>query len=148
MESKPLQRLVFGHRPKDIQRVLTDHGPDIRRMKACLHEAGYEISDEDLVAAWLSQSEGAVARWLTLPGSDRQLLATLLEIKGPLLRVVSSLRPQCRVSLLDVDDGSGDQILQLPDDLVTTLGWSADDVLEMSRLPSGDVRLHKVTDSQ
>jgi len=80
-------------------------------------------------------------------GNDQQLLATLLEIRGPLLRVVSSLRPPCWVSLVDVDDGSGDQILRLPDDLVATSGWSTDDLLEMSRLPTGDVRLHKVADS-
>lgn len=147
MESKPLQRLVFGHRPRGIQRVLTDHSHDILRMKACLHEAGYQVSDEDLAAAWLSQSEGTVTRWPTLPASDHQLLATLLELKGPLLSIVSSHPPPRRVSLVDVDNGSGDQILPLPDDLVATLGWSTDDLLEMSRLPNGDVRLRKVADS-
>lgn len=147
MESKPLQRLMFGHRPEHIKAALGAHGDDIRRMKACLHDAGYDVSVEDLVAAWLSRSDAVSAKWLTPPSSNRRLLATLLKGKGQLLRVTSSYSSDQRVSLLDVDDGSGDQIFKVPDDLVVTLGWSVDDLLELSRLPNGDLRLHKPTSS-
>lgn len=147
MESKPLRRLVFGHRVKDVKPALRDRSQDIRRMKACFHDAGYEISEEDLAAAWLSYSEGASVDWLTLPSSDGQLLATLLGARAPLLRDPSRPHRQWKAQLVDVDDGSGDQILELPDDLMAALGWSIDDTLELSRLPSGDVRLRKVADS-
>ena len=102
MESKPLRRLVFGHRVKDVKPALRDRSQDIRRMKACFHDAGYEISEEDLAAAWLSYSEGASVDWLTLPSSDGQLLATLLGARAPLLRDPSRPHRQWKAQLVDV----------------------------------------------
>lgn len=144
MGRKPLQPLVFGHRAEVIKEAVADYGQDIRRMKTCLRGAGYEASDEDLAAAWLSYSENVAAGWLDLPDSDRQLLVTLLEGKAPLLVAKSPLRQHWAASLVDAGDGSGDQILELPDDLMAALGWAIDDILEVSRLPSGDIRLHKL----
>lgn len=143
MGNKPLRRLVFGHRGEVVKAALAHYSSDVRRMKACLHGASYEASDEDLVAAWLYHSQRSAAIWLPLPVDDQQLLADLLGGKFPPL--VSALPPRqfWIASIDEAGDGSGDQILTLPDDLMTITGWMVDDTLEVSRLDGGEVRLRK-----
>jgi len=84
-----MQRLVFGRRDEAVKEALADYAHDILRMRLCLREAGYEISDEDLAAGWLYYSEGFAATWLTLPDDDRELLADLLEGKAPPLVIAT-----------------------------------------------------------
>lgn len=148
MSSKPLRQLVFSPCAEDVNDALATYGADIHRMKVCLEKAGFEASEQDLAAAWLAFSEGSAVKWIVPPSSDHRLLAILLEARAPLLIGASSLRQQWKASLVDADDGSGDQILNLPDDLLMELGWSIGDSLEVSRLSTGDVRLHKVVDVQ
>jgi hypothetical protein len=50
---------------------------------------------------------------------------------------------QWRVPLIDVGDGSGDCILELPDEVVTSLGWREGDVLEVEQLTKGEFVLRK-----
>lgn len=148
MGSKSLRQLIFSPRLGDVKDALITHGADIGRMKSCLEGAGFTASEQDLASAWLAFSEGSAVKWIVPPSSDDKLLATLLGARAPLLIGAESLRQQWRASLVDADDGSGDQILNLPDDLMAELGWSIGDSLEVSHLSTGEVRLHKVVDVQ
>lgn len=147
MESKPLRKLVPGQHMKAVRSAVVERADDIRRMKACLYAKGYEASGADLASVWLSYSEAAAVEWLDLPSVDQRLFSILVEGQAPLLVSASTRYPSCKASLIDTSDGTGDQILQLPDILMATLGWSVNDVLEVSSLPNGDVRLHKISGS-
>lgn len=148
MEHKPMRRLIFLHHGETVREALAHYARDIREMKAALHRLGYEVSDKDLAAAWLYRSQATAATWLRPPSDDQQLLADLLGGKFPALRLAPQLLRQCSKALLaDVEDGTGDQFLMLPDDMVEALGWTVDDVIEISRDQDGAVRLHKVSES-
>ncbi|SCU98826.1 conserved hypothetical protein [Cupriavidus necator] len=133
MGNQPVQRLVFGHRDDAIEEA------DIQRMKTCLQAAGYDASEADIAAAWLYYSEGFAATWLMPPESDQELLADLLRSLDP-----APVAPNSRVVLLDVGDGSGDAILELPDALWDALAWKVGDELKIEQQADGTFRLRKI----
>lgn len=151
MGSPPLQHLVFGRRGdadsllfrrhKDRE-VLTDFATDIQRMKACLQAAGYDASEADIAAAWTYHSENIAAGWLMLPESDWELLTDLLR------NLNRAPRQSWRVAVLEADDGSGDQILNLPDDLISGLGWAIGDELTLPLMGNSEIQLQKKNSGQ
>ncbi|MDY7508798.1 hypothetical protein [Ralstonia wenshanensis] len=147
MASKPLRRLVFGHRDEATVEAVAFYAPDVRRMRTCIRQAGYEASDEDLAAAWLYFSQASAATWLTLPNDDGELLTSLLGGKFPPLVAAPPARAEWIGSLVETEDGSGDQILLLPADLTAAAGWMIEDVIEMDRLANGEIRLRKIAES-
>lgn len=144
MGNKQLQQLIFAHRDDAVEEALKDYAGDVQRISSCLQAAGYHARDKDIAAAWLYHSGGFAATWLTLPDDDRELIADLLEGTDRPLTPAPSARHQWRARLTDAGDGSGDQILELPDDLMAALVWAIDDALEIRRLPNGDIQLRKI----
>ena len=45
--------------------------------------------------------------------------------------------------LIDVGDGSGDKLLQLPTELLDALGWTVEDELELFPQESSELRLRR-----
>lgn len=44
----------------------------------------------------------------------------------------------------DIADGSGDRLLELPNDLMHALGWRIGDALEITRSSAGEIRIRKI----
>lgn len=110
---------------------------NVARMRRCLYAAGKQVEDDDIVYAWADYSDGLCAGWLMLPEKDKDLLAILLKHLPP-----SSMR--WRTTIQDAGDGSGDGILELPDELLAQLGWAEGDTLSITKAESGDLILRRV----
>ena len=143
-----LRRLVPDHwfcvDDAIVRDALLNCAPDILHMKACLQIAGYCATDEDIAAAWISHSDRLSASWLLLPEHDLKLIVDLLG--GPTSPWISD-RSQARrwkATLTDNADGSGYQLLELPDDLMHILGWRIGDALEITRSRAGEIRIRKI----
>lgn len=48
--------------------------------------------------------------------------------------------------IIDAGDGSGDGIVELPDSLLTQLGWNEGDRLNLTVDDDGNIRLTKILD--
>lgn len=48
--------------------------------------------------------------------------------------------------IIDAGDGSGDGIMEFPDSLLTQLGWSEGDKLNLTVDDDGNIRLTKILD--
>lgn len=144
MKDHQLQQLVFSREKGAVDKAPRDCVGDVQRMSICLQAAGYHASDGDIVAAWLHHSRASQTAWLALPDDDQKLVASLLEGTAPLLVPPTPQSRQWMVVLEDVEDGSGDQIFELPEELRAVLGWAVEDTLEVTRLKNGDIRLHRV----
>ncbi|CAJ0727679.1 MULTISPECIES: hypothetical protein [Ralstonia] len=138
------QPLIFAGHSAAVKDALAHRYPDVMRMKSCLRAAGYEVADADLAAAWISHSSSESTDWSAAPDEEGALLAILLQGETPLLISPGALH-HWRTTVLDTDDGSGDQIVPLPDELMSAMGWSIGDALEIGATAAGDVRLRKVT---
>ena len=46
-----------------------------------------------------------------------------------------------RATLIDAGDGSGDLILTFPPELLEEMGWSEGTVLNLEKLPDGQIRM-------
>jgi len=44
-----------------------------------------------------------------------------------------------QLTLIDPQDGSGDALVELPDDLLATLGWAEGELLEIEQIEKGVV---------
>ena len=42
-----------------------------------------------------------------------------------------------KLALIDPQDGSGDALVELPDDLLATLGWAEGELLEIEQIEKG-----------
>lgn len=93
-------------------------------MQRCLHDAKRDADRDEVFQAWSDYSETLCAGWMTLPDNDELLLKILLEYLPP-----EKLKWQ--ITILDVGDGSGDGILQLPEELMDRLGWKINDQLNV-----------------
>lgn len=144
MKDQQPQQLVFSRGKSAVEEAPRDCVGDVQRISTCLQAAGYCASDRDIAAAWLHHSRASQTAWLALPDDDQNLVASLLKGPAPLLVPATSLPHQWRVVLEDAEDGSGDQIFELPEELRAVLGWTAEDTLEVTRLKNGDIRLHRV----
>jgi antitoxin ChpS len=49
--------------------------------------------------------------------------------------------------LLDIGDGSGDRMIELPDELLEHLGWKLGDVLELRERPGNEIVIRRVIPS-
>jgi len=137
-----LQPLIFAGHSAAVKNALVHRTIDLVRMKSCLHAAGYEVAEADLAAAWLQHSARSSTSWSALPDDDGALLAAFLRGPAPLLITPAALH-HWRTTVVDAADGSGDQIVLLPDELMAAMGWAIDDSLEISATADGDIRLSK-----
>lgn len=113
---------------------------DVDRMRLCLQEAGFEVTDDEAVQAWAEYSDDNGAGWLVPSESD----VTLREI---LVKYVKDVRSRAiwRVTGAEATDGSGDFIVPLPLELSEQLGWKIGDELSIERVePAGSLRLRRV----
>jgi hypothetical protein len=121
----------------DRQELAQKFADDVVRMRRCLHAVGKHVDDDDLVYAWADYSDGLCACWLTLPEEDDDLLVILSKHLPP-------LSMSSRVTIQDTRDGSGERMLELPDVLLTKLGWAVGDMLSITRTESGNLTLQPV----
>ena len=49
------------------------------------------------------------------------------------------LNKEWKLTLIDPQDGSGDALVELPDDLLATLGWVEGELLEIEQVEKGIV---------
>jgi len=103
---------------------------DVERMFRCAHDAGYIVTESELVTAWTDYSKSNCATWLMLPKENDVLLAILL-------RHIESTRTsrggsiKFTTTVVDAGDGTGDGMLEIPDELLAALGWREGDVLNV-----------------
>ena len=110
---------------------------DVARMRRCLQAADKQLEDDDIVYAWADYSDALCASWLMLPDDDASLLQILLQHLPP-----SGMR--WRATIQDAGDGSGDGIIELPDELLAHMGWKDEDTLSVTKDDSGDLILRRV----
>ena len=119
------------------QALARQFSDNVARMRHCLQAAGKQAEDDDIVYAWADYSDGLCAGWLMLPEKDGALLEILLRHLPPPGR-------RWRTTIRDAGDGSGDGILELPDGMLTQLGWKDGDTLSITKEESGDLILRRV----
>jgi len=103
---------------------------DVERMFRCAHDAGYSVTESDLVNAWTEYSESICATWLMLPEKNDVLLSILLKhIESTNASRGGSIK--FTTTVVDAGDGTGDGILEIPDELLAALGWREGDVLNV-----------------
>lgn len=113
---------------------------DVARMRSCLHSSGRHVSEDDVVRAWAQYSDDVCAGWLMLPNDDPRLLEILLKY---LTSVADTRTNSWQATIIDAGDGSGDGILELPDELLTQAGWKEGDQLAIDRTDSGELILRR-----
>lgn len=122
------------------QKLAKQFATDITRMQHCLHTAGRHVSDDNVVYAWAEYSDHVCASWLTLPDDEAALLETLLKY---LPSGAGTQAIMWRTTCLYAGDGSGDSIVELPDELLAQLGWKVGDTLTISKTDSGELILRR-----
>lgn len=75
-----------------------------------------------------------------LPNDDPRLLEILLKY---LTSVADTRTNSWQATIIDAGDGSGDGILELPDELLTQAGWKEGDQLAIDRTDSGELILRR-----
>lgn len=117
---------------------------DLVRMRACLFlSERADASDDDLIRAWTDYSERSCAGWLQLPKDDAEL-CRLLERFLPSTWADRSKAGIWRARLQDAGDGSGDCLLELPDELLDQVGWKTGDILDLSVSDDGTLVLWRL----
>lgn len=116
---------------KERLELLHLYGEDVMRIQHCLIISGRIVTPLQAVSMWLDYSESHCTMWLQLPGDDKELLPILLQ-HMPSTTMQQANPCTWQTKLIDAGDGSGDVILQLPDELLMQLGWDDDDTLELS----------------
>ncbi len=112
-------------------------------MRHCLDTAGRHVSDDNVVHAWEEYSDHVCSSWLTLPDDEAALLEILLKY---LPSGAGTQADMWRTTLLDAGDGSGDSIVELPDELLAQLDWKMGDTLTISKRDSGALMLRRAND--
>lgn len=92
-----------------------------------MQAAGRYVSDDDLVRAWVEDSDRFYAVRLALPEDDAVLLKILLEHLPSTARAIS-----WETTLADAGDGSGDVIVRIPRTVLAELGIQMGDSLEVA----------------
>lgn len=103
---------------------------DVERMLCCVLDAGYSLTEDDLVTAWTDYSESLCATWLMLPEENETLLSILLRH----IETTGSSRDgsiKFNTTVVDAGDGTGDGIIEIPNELLESLGWREGDVLSV-----------------
>ena len=122
------------------QELAKEFAAHIARMQRCLHAADHHVSDDDIVWAWAEYSDWVCASWLILPEDDSTLLKILLK---HLPTRASTQAIMWHTTIIDAADGSGDGILELPDELLAQVGWKEGDTLTITKADSGDLILRR-----
>jgi hypothetical protein len=128
---------TFSER-QELAKQFADH---VTRMRGCLQAAGRHASDDDIVRAWAQYSEDLCAGWLMLPDDDPALLEILLRHLPSSTDTRTNL---WRTTIVEASDGSGDGIMQLPDELLMQIGWKEGDTLSIIEDESGDLIIRRV----
>lgn len=103
-------------------------------MQRCLQDAGKYVTKDDIVYAWADYSISLGVEWMMPPEEDEALLNILLQHLPP-------FNARWQTTILDAGDGSGDGILELPDELCSQMGWKAGDKLSLTLTESGGLLL-------
>jgi hypothetical protein len=126
---------------KERQRLASDFAAHVARMQRCLQSAGRCVSDDEIVRAWVEYSDAVCAGWLMPPDDDSALLEILCE---HLPSGAGMQPPIWHTTMLAADDGSGDGILELPDELMAQMGWKEGDTMSITKTDSGELILRRV----
>ena len=103
---------------------------DVERMVRCAHDAGHNVTEKDLVSAWTDYSDSLCATWMMLPEESDTLLSILLKhIESNRASREKSIK--FITTIVDAGDGTGDGIIEIPNDLLDALGWREGDVLSV-----------------
>lgn len=62
------------------------------------------------------------------------------------MKTLSKSEENWQVTLIDAGDGSGDAILNLPDELMTLMGWAIGDTLSIEVIDNG-IKVTKINNS-
>jgi len=116
---------------KERLALLKEFGSDVTRIQQCLLVNRHTVTPLQAVRMWLDYSDSLCAAWLQLPVEDKELVGILLK-HLPNTKMMSASPPTWQAKLVDAGDGSGDAILELPDELLMQLEWSEEDILEVS----------------
>ena len=109
---------------------------DVERMLRSAQDAGYIVAESDLIRAWIEYSESTCATWLMLPEENDALISILLKyIESTNASRAGSVK--LTTTVVDAGDGTGDGMIEIPDELLAALGWREGDVLNVKvREPS------------
>ena len=109
---------------------------DVERMLRSAQDAGYIVAESDLIRAWIEYSESTCATWLMLPEENDALISILLKyIESTNASRAGSVK--FTTTVVDAGDGTGDGMIEIPDELLAALGWREGDVLNVKvREPS------------
>lgn len=99
-------------------------------MVRCAHDAGQKVTEKDLVSAWTDYSDSLCATWMMLPEEDDTLLAILLKHMES-NRTSREKSNEFITTIVDAGDGTGDGIIEIPKELLDSLGWRVGDVLSV-----------------
>lgn len=127
---------TFSER-QELAKQFADH---VARMRSCLQAVGRHVSDDDAVLAWTTYSEDICAGWLMLPDDDPALLEILLKYLPSGTDTRTNL---WRTTIVEASDGSGDGIIQLPDELLMQIGWKEGDTLSIVQDDSGNLIIRR-----
>jgi hypothetical protein len=120
----------------DKKALATQFADDVARMQRCLNAIGKHVADDKIIYAWADYSGGLCADWLMLPEKDADLLKILL-------KQLPSSPLTWQATIQDAGDGSGDQVLKLPDEIIGQLGWQEGDTLCITKLGSDELAFKK-----
>lgn len=116
---------------KERLELLHQFSSDIARIQQCLLVSARTVTPLQALSMWLDYSENYCAMWIQLPVDDNELLNILIQ-HLPSTTMRQANPPTWEAKLVDAGDDSGDVVLELPDELLTQLGWDEDDTLEVS----------------
>lgn len=122
---------------RERQAVAEQFAGDVMRLRQCLQAAGMQLTDEDVVRAWIRYSADLCACWLTLPDDDALVLTTLLEY-------LPSSPSTWYATVRNAGDGSDDKNLLLPRELLGRMGWSEADTLLIARFGADELIVRRV----
>ncbi|OGB24859.1 MAG: hypothetical protein A3I66_13715 [Burkholderiales bacterium RIFCSPLOWO2_02_FULL_57_36] len=148
---KALTKVTYWKNPEimmptftERQQLAKEFAPQIERMAHCLAAAGYDVKVDRIVRAWTAYSDAVCATWISLSdeGDDAALLDILLK-HMPAMPRKDEASGAFTAQLMDAGDGSGDAMLELPDELLALVGWKEGDVLIMAITEAGELRLKR-----
>ncbi|HVL09521.1 MAG TPA: hypothetical protein VM512_10245 [Burkholderiaceae bacterium] len=122
---------------QELAKQFADH---VARMQRCLHAAGHHVTEDDIVRAWVEYSSNLCAGWLGLPDDDAALFDIL---RKHLPTRTDDQGTVWHATIKGAGDGSGDGILDLPDELLARMGWTEGDLLTIEKTDSGDLLLRR-----
>ena len=122
----------------ECQELKKAFAKEIGRMQRCVQDAGFTITDDEAVLAWVTYSDDLCAGWLGLPEGDADL-------RDILVKYLPGAKHQVwRVTGIKSGDGSGDVFVPLPSDLLVRLGWEIGTELSIEQADDGSLVLRRI----